>query len=155
MDQRPEEATKHRSCTSETNGERFPTFLSHLTWLIEIVGSNTAQPWTLGPLIDDDELEVRDLAAQIRRDYERLSTLFNTDDGDPFNDVPPTVLASVTTVIGYYGLGDVVIPVFAHQADGYRRRPTSTSTASRDGASSYFEDTPPPYPSKRSVAALV
>jgi len=124
---------------------------------IEAAGGTGAQQWTPGPLIDDDELEIRaDLAAQIRRDYERLSTLFNTDDGDPFNDVPPTVLASSTTVVGYYDLGDIVIPVFAHQADGYRRL-LDEHQYSFQGWSflSYFEDTPPPYPSKRSVAALV
>jgi superfamily II DNA or RNA helicase len=124
---------------------------------VEAPDSPGVRSWAPGPIVDDDELAIRaDLAAQIRRAYDSLGTLFSTDDDDPFNDVPPAVLAASTHVVGYYDLGDTVIPVFSHQADGYRQL-LAEHDYSFQGWSflSHFEDTPPPYPSKRSVAALV
>jgi superfamily II DNA or RNA helicase len=113
--------------------------------------------WTPGPIVDDEELGLRaDLAAQIRRDFERLSTLFNNDDDDPFNDVPPAVLADATQVIGYFDLSDVVIPVFRHQRLGYERLLEERDDDFTGWAFlSYFEDCPPPYPAPRSVQALM
>lgn len=121
------------------------------------IEATATEGWTPGPIVDDEELELRaDLAAQIRRDFERLSTLFNNDDDDPFNNVPPPVLADATRVVGYYDLGDVVIPVFQHQRLGYERLLEERNDDFTGWAFlSYFEDCPPPYPAPRSVQALM
>jgi superfamily II DNA or RNA helicase len=115
--------------------------------------------WAPGPVIDDDKLELRtDLAAQIEHAFEKLAALFNVDDDDPFNDLPPEPLLREARIVGFYDLIEIAVPVFEHQLPGYEA--LLADAIKLDGLRgssllSYFDDSPPPYPSPRALKTLV
>lgn len=119
----------------------------------------SAAPWTPGAIIDDEELALRaDVAAQAARAFERLAALFDADDDDPYNDRPPEPLIRGARIVGYYDLGGFPAAVFEHQRPGYDA--LLADALGRDelrGTSllSYFDDSPPPYPSLRALKELV
>ncbi len=112
-----------------------------------------------GPILDDEELEIRDdLAAQVARAYERLAALFDADDNDPFNDQPPPCLLETARIVGFYDTEEFAVPVFGHQTTGFEQLlADAASGISLQGRPllSYFEDTPPPYPPARALKTLV
>jgi hypothetical protein len=115
--------------------------------------------WAPGPVIDDDELVLRaDIAAQVAHAFEKLAALFNADDDDPFNDLPPEPLLRRARIVGFYDLIEIAVPVFEHQHPGYEALLADAIKLDRLGASSllsYFDDSPPPYPSPRALKTLV
>jgi superfamily II DNA or RNA helicase len=115
--------------------------------------------WRPGPIIDDNELELRaDVAAQIAHSLEKLASLFNVVDDDPFNDRPPEPLVRGAQIVGFYDLVEITLPVFEHQRHGYEALLTDVVNAvGLRGTSllSYFDDSPPPYPSPRALKTLV
>jgi hypothetical protein len=108
---------------------------------------------------DDDGRELPpDLTPQIIRIMEMARTLANLEDDDDRNDRSIDPLLTVSRLIGYYQLPDRTVPVFAHQVDGYDQLLADLVdgySLQGTGYLSYFDDTPPPYPSRRTLKELV
>ena len=115
---------------------------------------------TLPPVITDDGGErviPGDAAAQIERQMDADRRGANLDDDDPRNDRSLDPLLTTSRLSGYYRLGDRAIPVFEHQRAAYERLLADVLEWDMKGTPfiSYFEDQPPPYPSRRTLRELV
>ncbi|MGE3326324.1 MAG: hypothetical protein AB7N61_13065, partial [Acidimicrobiia bacterium] len=66
-------------------------------------------------------------------------------------------LITCVRLVGYYQLPDRVIPVFDHQLHAFAELLSTTLAGKKKGQAylSSFDDTPPPYPSRRTVKELV
>jgi|GEM_PF-1871524 len=108
---------------------------------------------------DDEGRELPpDLTPQINRIMETARTLANLADDDNRNDRSIDPLLTVSRLIGYFQLPDRTVPVFAHQADGFDQLLTDVLdgySPQGTGYLSYFDGTPPPYPSRRTLKELV
>jgi superfamily II DNA or RNA helicase/predicted metal-dependent hydrolase len=114
----------------------------------------------LPPVITDDGGERQipsDAAASIERQMDADRRGANLDDDDPRNDRSLDPLLTTTRLCGYYRLGDRSIPVFEHQLVAYERLLADVLKWDMKGTPfiSYFEDRPPPYPSRRTLRELV
>lgn len=120
-------------------------------------GEAECRGWAPGPIVDDDGLAIADdLAAQIEHAFERVKDLYDVDDDDPFNDLPLPPLDAAAELAGYYDLGDLKVPVFAHQLDGFEAILADADADFRGWAfMSYFDDLAPPFPTQGAVRAVV
>jgi superfamily II DNA or RNA helicase len=107
-------------------------------------GGRDAPSWSLGAIVDDDDLELRsDLAALIAHAFDALAPLFDLDDSDPFNDSPPAPLVNGSRLVGFYDIDEMPVPVFAHQVTGVESLLRDALEFDLKGTAflSYFDDT--------------
>jgi len=102
----------------------------------------------LPPILDDNGVAIAsDVVEQVRRMY--LLRL---------NRLPLDPATSHTQLVGYYQLEDQNVPVMAHQRDGYEEiidRAGRGDTFQGSNATAVFDDTHPPYPTRRAVDAVL
>ncbi len=102
----------------------------------------------LPPVLDDNGVSIAaDVLEQVRRMY--LLRL---------NQLPLDPATSHTELVGYYELEDQNVPVMDHQRDGYKQiidRVQRGNAFHGTAATVVFDDTHPPYPTRRAVDALL
>ncbi len=112
----------------------------------------------LPPVISDDGST--ELPPQVAATIERLmnqarnSAVLDDDDTDNDRSLDPQLTASA--LAGYYDLGSSRIPVFEHQLDGFRVLLNEVDWKLQGyGLLSFFDGTPPPFPTRRMLRELV
>jgi hypothetical protein len=128
-------------------------FTGTITWPPE--GRHGESP--LPPVIDDagNPIEPEVLAALWRQIRSSLS-IDGIDNESVASPIDPLLIPS--RLIGYYRLGDEVIPVFEHQKSGYDALLDLALTPGGmrgTPALSLFDDSHPPYPTPRSLQSLI
>lgn len=123
----------------------------------ELRGDSAEPSRALPRIVDDDGRPIAlGVAAQVSRIMDAPELAANHDDDDPLNDTPLDPALTITPLVGYYELLDAVIPVFDHQRAGYHELLADAQERSQlPAAQSYFEDGPPPFPSRRNLREFV